>query len=300
MSSLWISQGYDDDWVGRYYFREGSLIAFSIIPSVSYQLSSELSVGAGLDFTYGLFDQKAAVRNYVSPADGELSVKDNTWGFGGNVGLMFQPDRGTRVFLAYHSPVKLPFKDTPQFTGLDSGTERTLETAGAIGNRVNLTVTLPQSVNLGLYHEFGLEWAILVDLGWYQWSRFGKVGLTVGVPTSATIVHPGKYRDTYHAALGGEYRFAGDWVGSLIFAYESSPVKDEDRTVDFVAGPAYRLGAGLRWQTRSDLELGAGYEFVWSGDLSLDEYRGFWAGRVAGIYTNTSVSLLTLSLAWRI
>jgi len=300
VSSLSISQAYDNDWVGRYYFRGGNLTALSIIPSMSYQVLSQVSLAVGIVFNYGVFDQKAAVRNYVSPTDGELEVKDNAWGFGITAGVMFQPADGTRLSLAYHSPVKLPFKGTPHFTGLDSGTERTLESAGAIGKPLDLAVTLPQSASFGVFHQICRQWAVFAELGYYQWSRFGKVGLAVSVPTSPTIVHPGKYQDTYHATLGGEYHFAEDCVGSLMIAYESSPVKDEDRTVDFVAGPACRCGAGLRWKAGNALELGVTYELIWSGDLSLDEYRGIWAGRVAGTYTNTSVNLLSLSLAWEV
>jgi long-chain fatty acid transport protein len=300
VSSLSISQAYDNDWVGRYYFRGGNLVAFSIVPSIGYQALSHLSIGVGIVFTYGVFDQKAAVRNYVSPTDGELDVKDNAWGFGATVGVMFQPADGTRLSLAYHSPVKLRFKGTPHFTDLDGGTERTLEAAGATGKPLDLAVILPQSATVGAFHQICREWAILAELSWYQWSQFGKVGLAVSVPTSPTIVQTGKYQDTYHAALGGEYHFAEDCVGSLMIAYESSPVKNEDRMVDFVAGPACRCGAGLRWKAGNALELGVTYELIWSGDLSLDEYCGIWAGRVAGTYTNTSVNLLSLSLAWEV
>jgi long-chain fatty acid transport protein len=169
---------------------------------------------------------------------------------------------------------------------------------GVIGKQVDLSVTLPQSVTVGLFHEFDRGWAILAEFGWSEWSRFGKADLTVSVPTSATIAYPRRYRDTYHAALGGEYRFAEEWTGSVMFAYESSPVRDEDRTVDFVAGPAYRFGAGVSWKVDRALELGATYEFVWSGDLPVDQYRGVWAGRVSGTYTNTSENLLALTLAW--
>jgi len=300
VSSLLVSQAYAIDWVGRYYFRGGKLAAFSIIPSIGYELSRQVSIGVGIVFTYGLFDQKAAVQNYVSPTDGELGIKDNAWGFGANAGIMFQPFDGTRLSLAYHSPVKLPFKETPHFTGLDSGTERTLEEAGTIGRSIDLAVTLPQSATFGVFQQIPGEWAIFAEFGYYQWSRFGKATLAVSDPTSPTLVHPGKYQDTFCAALGGEYRFAENWLGSLKIAYESSPVKDQDRTCDFVAGPAYRLGGGIRWKAGETLELGATYEFIWSGDLSLDEYHGYWAGRVAGTYTNTSVNLLALTLAWGI
>ena len=44
--------------------------------------------------------------------------------------------------------------------------------------------------------------------------------------------------------------------------------------------------------------MGAAYEFLWSGDMSVNQERGPLAGRVSGDYSNTSFSFLALNLKW--
>ena len=45
------------------------------------------------------------------------------------------------------------------------------------------------------YHELTGAWAIMGDVGWQDWSRFGKVDVTAN-PTSLTFNR--KYQDTWH------------------------------------------------------------------------------------------------------
>jgi hypothetical protein len=82
-------------------------------------------VGAGLNAMYGLLDTKVGVNNAPFPpiptADGQLALKDHTWGFGANVGLLVHPFEKTRIGLTYLSAVDLDFADTPSFTGLGPG-----------------------------------------------------------------------------------------------------------------------------------------------------------------------------------
>ena len=44
---------------------------------------------------------------------------------------------------------------------------------------------------------------------------------------------------------------------------------------------------------------GAAYEFLWSGDMSVDQERGPLAGRVSGEYSNTNMSIFALNLSWK-
>jgi len=46
------------------------------------------------------------------------------------------------------------------------------------------------------------------------------------------------------------------WQLNFGIAYDTSPVKDEDRTVDFAVGETYRFGLGLQWQVNPAVNLG--------------------------------------------
>jgi len=73
---------YDENWVGRYYVQEATLIGMSLLPSIAYKATDKLSLGASVNAMYGVFKNKVAINN-VSPAfdDGRLQLEDNTWGW---------------------------------------------------------------------------------------------------------------------------------------------------------------------------------------------------------------------------
>ena len=108
---------YDSGWVGRYRAQEGTLLGISILPSAAWRVNENLSVGASLNAMYGKFDNKVAVNNIIG-SDGSLKLDDNAWGFGANLGLLYEVDRGTRFGITYNSPVKLNFNAQPQWNEL--------------------------------------------------------------------------------------------------------------------------------------------------------------------------------------
>ena len=87
-------------------------------------------------------------------------------------------------------------------------------------------------------------------------------------------------QDTYHVAIGGQYRLHPDWLLNTGFAYDSSMVKDEDRTLSLPVGSTYKF-VGAQWQVRPTIALGPGYEFVYVGDLSSRKIAGPWRDRSA-------------------
>ncbi|MFZ0133490.1 MAG: outer membrane protein transport protein, partial [Desulfobacterales bacterium] len=75
---------YDDNWAGRYYVQETTLLGISLVPSLAYKVTDKLSLGAGLTAMYGTYTNQVAINN-VDPAfgDGRLKLDDTDWGWGG-------------------------------------------------------------------------------------------------------------------------------------------------------------------------------------------------------------------------
>jgi long-chain fatty acid transport protein len=84
-----LGQSWDSGWVGRYYVTSSNLLGLSVMPAVSYHLVAGLSLGATLNAMYGNLQYKSAINN-GAPSDGSVAVSSNTWGFGGNLGLLYE------------------------------------------------------------------------------------------------------------------------------------------------------------------------------------------------------------------
>ncbi|HMP84663.1 MAG TPA: outer membrane protein transport protein, partial [Verrucomicrobiota bacterium] len=171
-----LALDYDNDWVGRYYVRNASLIGMSLLPSASYKVNDWLSLGAGLNAMYGMMETKVAVNNpEPSQGDGSLRIKDEDWGFGGNFGILIMPDERTRIGVTYLSAVCLDFEDKPKFNNLGPG----LGAIFANPNSLDLGMTVPQQVMVSVYRDLNEKWALMANVGWQDWSAFGKVDVSV-------------------------------------------------------------------------------------------------------------------------
>jgi long-chain fatty acid transport protein len=288
-----LSQEYDADWVGRYYIQKGDLLGLSFMPAVSYKVTDWLSVGAGLNAMYGYLDTQIAVRTLV-PGDGQMSVSDETWGFGANVGLLFTLAEGSRLGVTYLSAVDLDFDDRPSFSNLGP-------LGGAIfanPPRVDLGMTVPQSVMVSLYQELNAKWAVLANVGWQNWNEFGYVEVAVDSATPTSLTAELNYRDTWHTAVGAQYRASEDWLLSAGFAYDSSAVSDSNRTVHLPMGETYRFGLGAQWQVSSAITLGAAYALGWIGDMPVRQ-ESLYRGQLSGSYDDARFSFFTANMTWR-
>ena len=169
----------------------------------------------------------------------------------------------------------------------------------AVNNaEIKIEFTMPQALMLSAYHELDDRWAIMGNLGWQDWSEFGKVGVAVTSEDTSSLTLD-RNKDTWNVAFGAQYRVAAPWLLTAGVAYDSSMVDDEDRTPDLPLGEAWRFGLGARYDWSKKLAFGLGYTLLWSGDLDMDVNRGPLAGRVSGTYENTSMSFINFYLNWK-
>jgi long-chain fatty acid transport protein len=293
---------YDDDWVGRYYVQSSTLLGVSVMPAVGWKLNDKMSIGVALNAMYGVFDTKVAVNNVLPTLpDGTLKMDDATWGFGGNLGILYEPNKATRLGATYTSAVKLSFGAVPEFTNLGPGLQAALQASGLLGGKLDLSMTVPQTVMASLVRDLDDRWTIMANLGWQDWTQFSKVDVAIvsddaGNPKSLTANQ--NFKDTWHAALGARVQTKSPWSVSFGTAYDTSCLDDADRTPTLPLGAAWRLGVGGRRPVGKKLDLGIAYELVWGGTLPLDQTRGPLSGTIAGSYENTSMHFLTASLRW--
>ena len=211
--------------------------------------------------------------------------------------MIVEPAKGTRIGVTYVSQVDLDFYDRPEL--LRAARPRHLLLANP--PQIDLGMTVPQSVMVGVYQELSPKWAVMADAGWQDWSQFGEVDVgveTVGGPskrslTSSITRTPGTGPWAPNTGLR-------EWRLCAGVAFDSSAVEDENRTVVLPMGQTWRFGLGRPMAGGQAVSLGAGYEFLWAGDMSVDQgIDGSWRGRVSGGFNDSWFSFFTANLAWR-
>jgi long-chain fatty acid transport protein len=258
----------------------------TLMPSLSYQATDWLSIGVGLNAMYGYLNTELAV-NRLAADDGQMALKDRTWGFGADVGVLIRASERTRFGVTYLSPVRLDFSATPSFsTGL-----------GIVSSKLDLGMTVPQSVMVSAYHELTEQWAVMADFGWQNWSQFGYV--QAGVESGGTTTLNLQYQDTYHGAIGAQFKGWDKWTLSGGIAFESSAVDDANRTVTLPMGENWRFGLGAQYQVSEAVDIGVAYMFMWAGNMSVDQGTDLsLRGRVSGSFDDAWFSFINANLTW--
>ncbi len=299
-SNFGLSESYDNDWVGRYYMQSATLGGLSMVPSVAYKINDQWSVGLGLQAMYGMLEAKLAVDNepltHLQRPDGQLKYQDEDWGFGGNAGVIYQPQEGTRIGLNYTSKIDLNFEDGLDMKNIDP----IYDPLNGLNTKLGMTV--PQTLTLSLFQQVTPRWAMLASAGWQDWSEFGEVYVQLDTDNTRSTTLDEDYDDTWHLSVGSQYQATEKVLWNVGVAYDSSAVSDKNRSWSLPMGDAWRLGTGVTYAMDKDTDLNLSYALVWMGDMSVSQTKKEPAAdpkQVSGSFNDAWIQALSASMTWR-
>jgi long-chain fatty acid transport protein len=302
LSYFGLGIDYGDSWVGRYRVQKANLIAATLTSSAAYRLNEYLSVGAMFNVLAVNLNDETAINNVADKLpDGQLKYEDDDLGYGAGAGMMVELSPRTRFGATYYSPVKLTFRDTPSFSNLGPGLNLALTKLGVIGNSLKMDFTVPQWVMMSGYQQVTEQLALMANVGWQDWSEFGKVDMALQVdPLLPNGLNANLHmKDTWHGAIGMQYRITQPWLLSLGFAYDSSPMTEANRSPALPLDRNLRYAAGIQYDWSQNLTLGLAYEFIDTGSANLDKSGGPLIGSLQGDYDPNNVNVVNLNLVYK-
>lgn len=307
---------YDDNWVGRYYVQKATLLGLSFLPSIAYKATDKLSLGASVNAMYGSYKNEVAINipdalrpgNFVpirrAETDAQLSLDDNTWGWGVNLGLLYEFNAGTRLGFTWNSQVDLDFSAPGQFSNLGQlGTA--LQNAGLLNANIDVGIKVPQQLMASVFHQVNPRWALLGSVGWQEWSKFGQVQLGIdntANPTSLTTNLD--FKDTWHFAAGAQYRLSAPWLLNFGIAYDSGFQDSSNVSPLLPANSAWRFGVGAQHHLSKTFTWGVAAEYFYGGTLDTNLQSTApvalgGRGNLVGSYDNISTFFFGLYGNWK-
>ncbi|MGI9342971.1 MAG: OmpP1/FadL family transporter [Gammaproteobacteria bacterium] len=289
---------YDNDWAGRYFAQEADIFTVAFTGTASRRLTDRISIGGGVSAVHGELTVKAALNNALDGlADGQIEINSDDVGFGFNAGIMFEILPQTRVGLTYRSEVELDLDDVLSVSGAGPTIQAALDSAGLTGSTVDLDVVIPQALSLAAYHRVSDRLEIMGDVGWQDWSEFGRMGINVSTNPPVSLTTPTRYDDTWRAAVGAEWELESrPWKLSAGIAYDSSPVSSADRTPEFPLDRQIRLGFGLHVRDGKYFDWSITYTYVDSGTGRMNASLGPLTGTIQGEYDPYRVHTIGFSI----
>ncbi len=285
---------YGDDWAGRYYVQETTLLGVSLLPSVAFKVNDRLSLGASLNALYGKYKNQVAINN-VDPryGDGQLRLDDHTWGWGANLGLLYEVNPRTRLGLTWSSQIDLDFESPARFSNLAPGISQIFGNRGLLNADIKVGIQVPQQVMGSFFSEVNDRWAVLGSVGWQQWSKFGQVELGVEDSTNPTGLSAElDFKDTWHLALGAQYRLSEPWTLHFGMAYDSGFQDSDDVSPLLPTNSTWRFGVGGQQKLSQSAFWGLAAEYLYGGTLDTNlqskvPVAAGGRGTLDGSYDNT-------------
>ena len=276
---------YDDDWAGRYQVQDVSILVIGAVPSVSYRVTDKLSVGASVPVMYSDLDMDIAVPNAKSPVqgpDGRVNLDGNDTQVAGSVSFLYEFSERTR--LGGRALSKFDF----EYDGDISS-----DLLGQVGVETNLTMA--SLARVGLSHDLNEQWSLHATWGWDNWIEMQDIFLSTN--TGGTSL-PRNWEDTYHYAVGADYRLDRHWTLRAGVAYDTDPTDAKDRTADMPLDEQYRYAAGFDYLRDTGMRISGSLVYADYGSADIESDRAPPLFGLKGDYQTNEIWFANVSFNW--
>lgn len=271
-----LATEYDSTWAGRTQAIKSEVKTVNLNPSLAWKVNDAVSLGAGVSMQYA----EATLTN-LAGAPGLATVKGDDYGWGFNLGVLWQLDAATRIGLAYRSEVDYTLEGTLTLSAFPAG-----------NGPVTANTTMPDSASLSLFHKFNERWDLLADVSWTGWSDFDELRI---VRTNGALVGvtPENWDDTYRYSVGANYRWNDRLTLRGGVAYDEAPVSDLYRTARIPDENRTWIAFGVQYRLSPKSALDVGYAHLFVKDARIHKTEG--PVTLSGTY-DASVDILSAQL----
>ncbi len=308
-SPFGLSTDYSNDTALRYQATLSQIQTIDINPGIAFKFNDHLSLGAGVSAQS--FDGTLSNNFNLAPpgsssvlpslgyTDSYLKSEASDWGFGWNLGGLYQFTPGSRFGISYRSQVKHDADGTSRFRdgqgvyttplGVTTGSYQDLDTHDSVD------ITLPATTTISFYQELSSHWAMMASAYYTQWNSIQNLtlkdvsfltggGTRFGAPPfdiipsqgAAQVIIPQNFSNTWRYSLGSEYKLTDAIILRAGGSRDQSPVNNTDRTLRLPDSDRWTgsLGAGYRMSPAIKFDLG--YMHIWfPGSASIDDINKF-------------------------
>jgi len=270
---------WGEDWMYAGMLSEISMSVIFVQPTLSYQLTDRLGIGAGFIYAIGSVNLQRQAEvdltqvNPGLPDNAPLSVEldGSTTAIGFNAGIHYQHNEIFSLGVSYRSEVEMNLEDGDADFSLGGGVPA--EVSNQLfppGNTFDATLPLPAVLSIGLGLKPTVDLRIGIDANLTFWDTYENLAFDFDVNTPALqdSDEPREFNNRWIFRIGGEYDVTDALQVRLGTYYDPSPVDEgfitpETPDVDrfgFSAGigyeftPAFGMNASLLYITSSARE----------------------------------------------
>jgi long-chain fatty acid transport protein len=288
-----------------------------IHPSAAYQITDNLSVGAGISVFYGMIEIMKLIPHstYSTYLPKTLDIEGSGLGFGGNFGLMYTLNENMQLGLSGKLPGSITLEGDANVNVyfnniIAAGMGIPAATAVKMPADAEATVNLPAELGLGFAYNINKNWLVSTDFSWTGWSCMDKIEIKLdgdNLTTNPVTPLPDveletKWEDTFRFSLGTEYKLDQGTALRAGFFFDPSPIPDEalDPTWPDVNNKfSYNIGVGYPINEKMSFDFA--YEYIHFTEREIKDQVMSASGsaeNMKGTY-NTAINALNFGLNYK-
>ncbi|MGK5011599.1 OmpP1/FadL family transporter [Janthinobacterium sp. MDB2-8] len=297
---------YGNDWYGRYAITNIKLEAIALNPSVSFKLDQHHSFGFGVTAEYmkaelgqgvdvpgsvaflgkfaptasqaflaniaktqGLAAAQAAGAALQGPIkDGHASMDGHDWGFGFNLGYLYQLNEGTRFGIAYRSSISHKLKgstiwDFSQVTSNPAVNAFIAKASNKVNSEALVELRTPETLSVNAFHQMDDKWALMGDVTWTRTSRLENLDIQFPPTAEGAERIRQNWKDTYRVSLGTNYKYSESLMLRAGIAHDQAPVRSAElRHPALPDSDRMQYSIGANWKLNANSSIDLAYSYI--------------------------------------
>ena len=282
------------DFAGRYWATDVELLTITMLPSLSYKLTDDFSIGLGIPMMFAQLDMDVTVPGVAAgAAEGQAEIEDgDDFVAGINLSALWQVTNTLNLGLQYVSELDLDFDSDLTLT-LPPG-----ESLDSVASSVEFTY--PQTLRASLTQDLNPRLTLLASLAWEEWSAFEDIAISTAAGGD-TLRRD--WDDTWHYALGLRWKPEEKWTYYTGVAYDTDPTQASDRTTDQPIDEQWRFSGGVNYERDNGHRIGAVLTYADYGDAKISNGGtrpgpGALPWTVDGEYSSNRLMFLGFNYSW--
>ena len=272
---------WEDGWAGRFIIQEVNLQTLTFQPTISYNITENISLGAGLIIASGSFDMKRFLPVQNEFGEGSVTISGSKINYGFNAGILITPLSGLNVGLSYRSAIHMDIDDAEVLFSVPESVKQNFPSPNTVGT----SLPLPANFDFGASYRFSEKVMAGISLNYVFWSVYKSLDFDFDLNTSVLTdsQNPREYKNTLIWRLGAEYHLLPDLYVRLGAYFDPSPVNTDYFSPETPGLNSIGLSTGLSFFPVNELSIDLSLLYVTGNERSVqylpENFNGTYKSR---------------------
>ncbi len=284
---------FSDSYAATEYGGLTDVKSFNFGLAASYRANEHLSVGAGIDAIYGQGSIKRSGSTTLKgvlalggiTGDDLINVNDaDGWGFGFNVGAVYELNANNRFGLSY--------RHSPDFEAKDDSGQK-------------ITLPLPDMAEFSGFHKIdNTPFAVHYSVQWIGWSDFDQIDFenlnsnkSALAALSSTYDKQYQWQDGWHYAIGGTYYLNSTWTLRAGYMYDTS-AQDSVTSISVPDSDRQWLSTGFTYHINNQSNVDFGFTYLIGKDVDVSESTVIRGTEYSSVTATTHADAILVGLQY--